>query len=138
MDFTREEVAERNGGNRFFAAVAEELRQDFCQEGQHFYGQGVEAEWDTIWNGCLGMEETVLNVRDAGAVVYEGGVSILPCRRGEGGAFGVTILASNGGGSFFSDIYEDRVSEFKALELCRLACVARFGVMPRRREDDRV
>lgn len=132
MELTREEVAERNGGNRFFAAVAEELMLDFCQEGQHFYGQGVDAKWGVIWNGFLGKEEVTLNVMEAASSVYNGGVSLLPCRRGEEGAFGVTILASNGGGSFLSDLYEDKVSECKALEICRLACVARFGVMPKR------
>ena len=132
MELAREEVAERNGGNRFFAAVAEELMLDFHQEGQYFYGQGVEAKWDAIWNAFLGREEVVLNVKESKPTVYDGGVSLIPCRRGEEGAFGVTILASNGGGSFFVDLYEDKLSEYKALEVCRLVCVARFGVAPRR------
>ena len=132
MELAREEVAERNGGNRFFAAVAEELMLDFHQEGQCFYGQGVEAKWDTIWNGFLGREEVVLNVKEVNPTVYDGGVSLIPCRKGEDGAFGITILVSNGEGSLSSDIYKDGVSEYKALEVCRLVCVARFGVAPRR------
>lgn len=132
MVLTREEVADRNDGNRFFAAVAEELMLDFNQEGQYFYGQGVEAKWDVLWDSFFGVEEIVLNVKGANPTVYDGGVSLIPCRKGKEGAFGVTILVLNGGGSFSVNLYKDDVSEFDALAVCRLVCVARFGVAPMR------
>lgn len=126
MELTKEEAARESGGNRFFASVAFELREDFCKEGQRFYGQGVNARWDFLWNDFLHKGEPALAVEKEGGLP---GVLVVPKRIGEYGSFGIAILVSSGDGYIYSDLYQDRVSEYKALEVCRLVCIARFGVV---------
>lgn len=127
MELTREEAAERSGGNRFFAAVADELLQDFMQEGQMFFQQGVRARWDIEWDDSAGGEAVLLRVEAEG----EGEVAIRPFMSGRVQAISVSV-GSGEAASYTADFYGDRMSEFTALQVARLACVALFGVENRR------
>ncbi len=129
MSVSREDISLANGGNRYFADVAWELYEDFMREEQPFYGQGVEAVWEASANPFSGKEETILRVRRMSDGV--GDVALAPAFNGK--AHGVYVMSRNGGEFHGIDLYGDRVSEFKALEVARTVCVARYGVEYRRR-----
>lgn len=128
MELTKEEAAKRSGGNRFFASVAEELRQDFMQEGQMFFQQGVKARWDIEWNSDIGGEALLLRVEAEGE---EEEAALRPCMAGKEQGLSLSVGSWNAA-SYTIDLYGNRTSEFTALQVCRLACVALFGLENRR------
>lgn len=123
MEMTREEVAKINGGNFFFAAVADELRNDFMQEGMRFCGQGAEASWRESVNLFTKEKQAVLRIEMEGS-----GARVVLCPSKVDAAFGLQVLVSRGQASYCAGFYSDCLSEYQALEACRLVCVAAFGV----------
>lgn len=125
MELSKEEAAAMCGGNRFFASVAFELREDFMREGMKFFGQGAEAEWE---EGACG-----LLLRVSGGGKQGGDVVLYPLHTCLGP--GITIEASSGLGSYGFDLRDDRVSEFTAIEAARTVCVARFSLIDMDKEE---
>lgn len=125
MELTRDEAAELTGGNRFFADVAAALWHDFNGEGQRFFGQGVEAAWRKELDLFTKEQRIVLAVGNGDG---NGGIRVSPVTRGDG-SFGLEIYARNGDGWKEVELLKRRTDEFYALETCRLACIARFGLV---------
>ena len=123
MEMTRKEVARINGGNSYFAAVADELKNDFMQEGMRFCGQGAEASWREAVNLFTKERQVTLRVemKLSGAKIV-----LFPSRVEDD--FGLQLLAGRGKGIYCAGLYSSSVPEHQALEICRLACVAAFGV----------
>ena len=128
MELTKKEVARINGGNWFFANVADSLRQDLMEEGQMFFGQGVKASWQESNNPLTREMEVALRIESEKP--HEGGIGIFPMFAG--GEFGLQVLASRHGSVYAVSFFKDKASEFTALETARLVCVARFGLENRR------
>ena len=127
----RDRKVEEAGGNRFFADVADTLREDFMDEGMMFYRQGVKAEWDASANIYTGETAPILRVRrEDGMPAGTGGVVIAPSK--VAGVNALQILVSNMGANYRVELAADCVSAFRALEIARAICVARFGVEDRR------
>lgn len=127
----RTRKAEEAGGNRFFADVADTLREDFMDEFQMFYRQGVKAQWDVSEN--IHTKETVPILRvftDESMACETGGVVIAPSK--VAGISALQILVSNRGADYRVELVADSVSVFRALEIARAICVARFAVENRR------
>lgn len=124
MELTEREVADMTGGNGFFAAVAFNLRDDFRREGRPFFGKGVEAVWRRELNLFTKEERVVLAIGNGDG---NGGIRVSPVTRGDG-SLGLEIYCRNGEGWKEIELLKRRTDEFYALETCRLACIARFGL----------
>ena len=101
--------------NSFFANICGKVLEDF-EEGGRFHGQGVEARLEEREGGLE------LRIKD-GKPEY-GGVAVFPSSFGKTG--GIQVLVSYGVPVYAATLYEDDVKEYAALEVVRLACVARF------------
>ena len=127
----RDSKAEEAGGNRFFADVADTLREDFMDEGMMFYGQGVKAEWAESADIRTGKTSPMLRISMEDSMSVEtGGVAIAPSN--VAGISALQILVSNMGADYRVELAADRVSAFRAVEVARAICVALFGVKDRR------
>ena len=125
MELTEREIADMTGGNRFFAAVAFNLRDDFCREGMPFYGQGVEAAWRRELDLYTKEERLVLAIGNGDG---NGGIRVSPVTRGDG-SLGLEIYCRNGEGWKEIELLKRRTDVCYALETVRLVCVARFGLV---------
>ena len=128
MELTEKEVAEINGGNWFFASVADSLRQDIMEEGQMFYKQGAIASWEEGVSPFTGEREVALRIE--GEEPNGDYIGIFPMLAG--GEFGLQVLAGRQGSVYAVSLFKDSASAFTALEVSRLACVAKFGLENRR------
>ena len=127
----RDRKAEEAGGNRFFADVADAMREDFMDEGMMFHRQGVKAERDASANIYTGETVPILRVRREDDMPVEtGGVVIAPSK--VAGISALQILVSSMGANYRVELAADCLSAFRALEIARAICVARFGVEDRR------
>ena len=127
MNFSREEVARINGDNRFFADVADTLREDFMDEGQKFYHQCVKAQWEESVNLFTRAPEIILRVEVEDDMPPEiGGVVLMPAACA--GIDGIQAIVRKGDGYYSTFLFRDEVSDYRALETVRALCVARFGV----------
>ena len=130
MEYSREHIVETNRGNAWFADVAEALMDDFMEEMHKFCHQGVRANWERGVNLYTREDEIRLRVeREEG---YACGDSILLVPSEVAGVHGLQLLVKKGLGTYCTGLYRDEMDALHALEVCRLACVAAFGIEDRR------